>query len=106
MKITRLEVPGLDQYSYVVSSSGKSAVIDPIRDIDRYVQFAAANDLTITHVLETHIHADFASGGAALATRTGAELAVSGHDEGEHYEYTMTHRSFAPVNRSSLAPPA
>lgn len=94
MKITRFEVPGLAQYSYVVSSSGKAAVIDPIRDIDRYLQFAAANDVTISHVLETHIHADFASGAAALAARTDAELTISGHDNGQHYRYAMPHRPF------------
>jgi hydroxyacylglutathione hydrolase len=92
MKIDRFEIPGLAQYSYVISSAGEAAVIDPIRDVGRYVQYAAAHELKITHVLETHIHADFASGGTALSERTGAELSVSGHDEGEHYTYAMPHR--------------
>ncbi|MGC1783462.1 MAG: MBL fold metallo-hydrolase [Acidobacteriaceae bacterium] len=91
MKIERFEIPGLAQYSYIVSADGQAAVVDPIRDIDRYTTYAAQQSLTITHVLETHIHADFASGAAALADATGAQLALSGHDSGQHYQYAMPH---------------
>jgi hydroxyacylglutathione hydrolase len=93
MKIERFEIPGLAQYSYIISSGGKAAVIDPIRDVDRYTAYTSAHKLTITHVLETHIHADFAAGSVTLAKGTGAELALSGHDKGEHYRYTMAHRA-------------
>ena len=80
MKIERFEIPGLAQYSYVVSAGGFALVVDPIRDIDRYIAYAASQDLKITHVTETHIHADFASGATALVAATGAELALSGYD--------------------------
>lgn len=93
MKIQRFEVPGLAQYSYVVSADGKAAVIDAIRDVDRYLEYAAQESLTITHVLETHIHADFAAGSTALADATFAELALSAYDKGEHYVYSMQHRA-------------
>lgn len=92
MKIERFEVPGLAQYSYIVSSGGRAAVIDPIRDIETYLQYAAAHALKITHVLETHIHADFASGAAVLAESAGAELALSAYDAGEQYQCSMPHR--------------
>lgn len=92
MKIERFEVAGLAQYSYVISSGGIAAVVDPIRDVGRYTDYAAKHGLTITHIFETHIHADFAAGSTALVAATGAELAVSGHDEGEHYRYSMAHR--------------
>ena len=92
MKIQRFEIPGLAQYSYVISSGGRAAVIDPIRDFDRYIEYAEREDLTITHVLETHIHADFASGAPGLAEATGAELALSGYDQNEHYRYATPHR--------------
>lgn len=92
MKIDRFEIPGLAQYSYVISSQGQAAVIDPIRDIDRYLDFAREHNLTLRYILETHIHADFASGATALAAATGAELALSSHDLGERYRYAMPHR--------------
>lgn len=47
MKIERFEVPGLAQYSYVISDGGVAAVIDPSRDIDRYTDYAATQGLSI-----------------------------------------------------------
>ncbi|MEO6912075.1 MAG: MBL fold metallo-hydrolase [Edaphobacter sp.] len=93
MKIEQFEIPGLAQYSYVVSSQGKAVVIDPIRDIDRYLDYAQRSSLSITHVLETHIHADYASGATALAQATGAELWLSGHDAGEDFQYGFPHHA-------------
>jgi hydroxyacylglutathione hydrolase len=92
MKIEQFEVPGLAQYSYVVSSEGQAIVIDPMRDFDRYTQYAEAQGLAIKYVTETHIHADLASGALALAEATGAELALSSHDQ-EPYSYSMAHRA-------------
>ncbi len=92
MTIERFEVPGLAQYSYIISSEGRSVVVDPIRDTDRYLRFLEERGLTLSSIVETHIHADFASGARALAEATGAELALSGYDEGEHYQYGMPHR--------------
>ena len=93
MTIDRFEVPGLAQYSYIISSQGRSVVVDPSRDTDRYLRFLEERGLTLSSIVETHIHADFASGARALAEATGAELALSGYDEGEHYQYGMPHRA-------------
>lgn len=93
MTIDRFETPGLAQYSYIISSQGRSVVVDPIRDTDRYLRFLKERGLTLSATVETHIHADFASGAKALAEATGAELALSGYDEGEHHQYGMPHRS-------------
>lgn len=92
MKIKQFEVAGLAQYSYVVSSGGDAIVIDPMRDFDRYTDYAADQGLTIRYVTETHIHADFASGALALAEATGAELSLSAYDQ-KPYLYSMEHRS-------------
>jgi hydroxyacylglutathione hydrolase len=92
MKIERFEVAGLAQYSYVVSDRGEAVVIDPIRDVERYVEYAEREGLRIRAVVETHIHADFAAGSLALVETTGAELALSGYDDGERYVYAMSHR--------------
>lgn len=94
MQIQRIEVPGLAHFSYVVSGSGMAVVIDPKRDFDTYVDYAAAHGLKITHILETHIHADYASGALGLAEATRAELWLSAHDTGEDFEYKFKHREF------------
>lgn len=75
-------IPGLAIYSYMVADekSKQAAVIDPTRDIDEYLRIAKDQGLRITHVLETHVHADFVSGSAELKARTGnaATVVVSG----------------------------
>jgi hydroxyacylglutathione hydrolase len=60
--------------SYVVSSEGIAAVIDPQRDIEIYLDFAKEKNLKIAHVIETHLHADFVSGHHELAERAGAKI--------------------------------
>jgi hydroxyacylglutathione hydrolase len=95
MKIERFEVKGLAQFAYVIADGGEAVIIDPIRDIDTYLRYAQQNGLRITHILETHIHADFAAGSVALATATGAELAFSAYDRSERFVYQMPHRSLA-----------
>lgn len=60
--------------SYLVGSNGEAAVVDPQRDVDQYLAEAARHGLAIRYVIETHLHADFVSGHAELARRTGAEI--------------------------------
>ncbi|MBZ0280163.1 MAG: MBL fold metallo-hydrolase [Anaerolineae bacterium] len=69
----------LAQASYMVgcAQTGEALVIDPARDITPYLDAARAEDLRITHVTETHIHADFVSGVRELAAATGAKLYLS-----------------------------
>jgi hydroxyacylglutathione hydrolase len=90
----RFEDKGLAQYSYIVAceGGGVAAVVDPRRDVDVYVEFARSRRLRITHVIETHIHADFASGARELAERADAELCLSAYDRGEAYEVHFEHR--------------
>lgn len=104
MLLERIEDAGLAQYSYVVGSRNGTevAVIDPRRDIDVYLDWARQHRARITLVLETHIHADFASGARALAARTGATLLVSAHDRGETFEVTHPHRDIAHGERVSV----
>jgi hydroxyacylglutathione hydrolase len=82
MFFKRFYEPQLAQASYLIGCqrTGESVVVDPNRDIQTYVDAAAAEGLRITHVTETHIHADFVSGARELARRTGAQLLLS--DEG------------------------
>lgn len=60
--------------SYLIGSEGEAVVVDPQRDVDQYIDEARRNGLTIKHVIETHLHADFVSGHRELAARTGAEI--------------------------------
>jgi hydroxyacylglutathione hydrolase len=64
--------------SYLVGSEGIAAVIDPQRDVDIYLEAAAQKGLKISHIVETHLHADFVSGHRELAERTGADLSWRG----------------------------
>jgi glyoxylase-like metal-dependent hydrolase (beta-lactamase superfamily II)/rhodanese-related sulfurtransferase len=60
--------------SYLIGSESEAAVVDPQRDVDQYIDEAAAQNLQIKYVIETHLHADFVSGHRELAARTGAEI--------------------------------
>lgn len=73
----------LAQASYLIGcqATGEAIVIDPERDVDRYINLAEKEKLRITAITETHIHADFLSGARELAERTGAKLYLS--DEGD-----------------------
>src|SRR5438034_128362 len=64
----------LAQASYLIGSDGEAAVVDPRRDIEIYLEDARAQGLTIRHVIETHLHADFVSGHRELAAKTGAKI--------------------------------
>ena len=78
--------PKLAQYAYLVGcqQTKEALIIDPLRDIDQYVEAAEQEGLTITAVAETHIHADFLSGAREFAERLGTKLYLSaeGEDEG------------------------
>lgn len=82
MLLKRIYDTNLAQASYLVgcSATGEALVIDPNRDVEQYMRAAADEGLRVTHVTETHIHADFVSGSRELAQRAGARLLLS--DEG------------------------
>jgi hydroxyacylglutathione hydrolase len=64
---------GCASYIFGCATLGKCAVVDPqARDVDTYIEFAAAQGMRITHAIDTHVHADHRSGGADIAHRTGA----------------------------------
>lgn len=69
---------GLGCFSYMIGShqTGECVVVDPRRDVGGYLEIAADAGLTITHVIETHLHADHVSGCCELAARTGAAIYV------------------------------
>lgn len=78
MYVEQFFVNGLGCASYVIGceSQGIAAVVDPERDVQPYLQAAAARNLKITHIIETHLHADHVSGNTELAARTGATIYI------------------------------
>jgi len=81
MRVSIIETSGLGDRSYVVSGDDVAVVIDPQRDIDRVL--AAVGNARITHVLETHIHNDYVTGGLELSRTVDAEYVVpDGEDLG------------------------
>jgi len=98
MFLTRFYDDSLAQASYLLGcqATGNALVVDPNRDLDPYLEGARREGLRITHVTETHIHADYLSGSRELAHRTGAELLLSG-EGGPDWSY-----GFAEADGASL----
>lgn len=82
----------LAQASYVIGcqAKGVAMVIDAKRDIDTYLDIAKQNNLKITHIAETHIHADFLAGSRELAAATGAQMYLS-DEGGPDWQYEFEH---------------
>jgi glyoxylase-like metal-dependent hydrolase (beta-lactamase superfamily II)/rhodanese-related sulfurtransferase len=74
MLIQQFFVNGLSHISYLIGGSKTCAVVDPKRDVKIYLDTAKAMGLKITHILETHLHADFISGHLDLVEKTGAKI--------------------------------
>jgi len=88
MLLRQIFDPYLAQYAYLVGcqKTGEALVIDPLRDIDQYRDLAEANELRIVAVAETHIHADFVSGGREFAEDPDISLYLSA-EGGEDWSY-------------------
>lgn len=76
MEITTVRTPGLGDSTYVVVHDGQAIVVDPQRDIDRFLFILDQSNAELRFVVETHIHNDYVSGGRELAARTGAEIVL------------------------------
>lgn len=83
----------LAQGSYVIGcqATGEAIVIDAQRDIDIYLEIAQQHNLSITHITETHIHADFLCGSRELAAVTGATMYLS-DEGGKDWQYQFPHK--------------
>jgi glyoxylase-like metal-dependent hydrolase (beta-lactamase superfamily II)/rhodanese-related sulfurtransferase len=74
MKIEQIYTGCLAQGTYYIESDGEAVVIDPLREVEPYMQKAETNRSKIKYVFETHFHADFVSGHLDLSNRTGAKI--------------------------------
>ena len=74
MKIEQIYTGCLAEATYYIESEGEVAIIDPLREVQPYIERASASGARIKYVLETHFHADFVSGHLDLAKKTGAQI--------------------------------
>jgi glyoxylase-like metal-dependent hydrolase (beta-lactamase superfamily II)/rhodanese-related sulfurtransferase len=81
MFIQQLYTGCLSEAAYYIESEGKAAVIDPLRDIDVYLQLASERNASILYIFETHFHADFVSGHLDLSKATGASIVYGPNTE-------------------------
>jgi hydroxyacylglutathione hydrolase len=100
MFLKRFYDDGLAQASYLIgcAATGEALVIDANRDIRQYLDAAEAEKLRITHVSETHIHADYVSGSRELAKATGAQLYLSA-EGGKDWQYRFAAEDGATLLR-------
>ena len=74
MLIEQLYTGCLSEAAYYIESNGEAAIIDPLRDIEAYLELAKEHNTKIKYIFETHFHADFVSGHLDLAKATGAPI--------------------------------
>ena len=83
MKIEQIYTGCLSEAAYYVESEGESVIIDPLREVEPYIEKAKENNSQIKYILETHFHADFVSGHVELAKKTGAIIVFGPHAKTE-----------------------
>jgi len=88
MFVQQLYTGCISESAYYIESNGIAAIIDPLRDIDAYLQLAGQRNATIKYIFETHFHADFVSGHLDLAAATGASI-VYGPNTVTKFEVTV-----------------
>src|SRR6476469_6468875 len=81
MFIKQLYTGCISEAAYYIESNGEAAVVDPLRDIDAYLQLAKDRKAVIKYIFETHFHADFVSGHIDLSKATGATIVYGPNTE-------------------------
>jgi glyoxylase-like metal-dependent hydrolase (beta-lactamase superfamily II)/rhodanese-related sulfurtransferase len=74
MKVEQIYTGCLAHGAYYIESNGEAAIIDPLREVEPYIEMANERNAKIKYVFETHFHADFVSGHMDLAKKTGAKI--------------------------------
>ncbi|MFM8432011.1 MAG: MBL fold metallo-hydrolase, partial [Bacteroidota bacterium] len=79
VKIDQIYTGCLAQGAYYIQSGNEAAIIDPLREVQPYIDRAGKNGATIKYIFETHFHADFVSGHLDLSKKTGAPIIYGPH---------------------------
>lgn len=102
MFIKQLYTGCLSEAAYYIESNGEAAIIDPLRDIDAYLQLAAERKARIKYIFETHFHADFVSGHIDLAKATGATIVYGPNTETSFPVHVASDGETFPLGAISL----
>lgn len=99
MFIKQLYTGCLSEAAYYIESNGEAAIVDPMRDIDPYLELANERKATIKYIFETHFHADFVSGHLDLSKATTPQ-SFTGQKQKQNWRYTLqqTERNFNWAN--------
>lgn len=89
LSFERIETEGIAELSYFLGDDGPrvAAVFDPTPDVDKYVELAREKNVSITHIFETHIHADLMSGARELCARVNSAKIFTSHEGGARYGF-------------------
>ncbi|NVK52529.1 MAG: MBL fold metallo-hydrolase [Flavobacteriaceae bacterium] len=87
MKVEQIYTGCLAQGAYYIESKGEVAIIDPLREVNTYIESAQKDNATIKYIFETHFHADFVSGHVTLAKKTGATIVFGPNAETNYDAY-------------------
>ena len=85
MKVEQIYTGCLSQGAYFIESEGEAAIIDPLREVNTYIEKAQSKNVKIKYIFETHFHADFVSGHITLSKKTGAPI-IYGPNADPNYE--------------------
>ena len=85
----RIQTEGIAELSYLLGdeSTGVAAVFDPTPDVEKYIELAREKNVSITHIFETHIHADLVSGARELCARADSAKIFASHEGGARYGF-------------------
>ena len=92
----------LSEAAYYIESEGEVAIIDPLRDIDAYLELAAERNAKIKYIFETHFHADFVSGHLDLSKQTGAPIIYGPNAKTQYQIHSAKDGEILPLGKLSI----
>ncbi|GBL34825.1 hydroxyacylglutathione hydrolase cytoplasmic [Filimonas sp.] len=102
MYIEQLYTSCLSEAAYFIESEGEVAIIDPLRDTDKYIAMASERKAKIKYIFETHFHADFVSGHLDLAKKTGATIVYGPNAKTAFEKYMAKDNEEFPLGKVTL----
>jgi len=90
MKVEQIYTGCLAHVAYYIQSGNEVAIVDPLREVDAYIQKAEKNGASIKYIIETHFHADFVSGHLDLEKKTGAKIVLGPNAKPAYEAYIAT----------------